>query len=161
MKYRSILPIVSAALLAAGCKPTSDTEPSSPLSTNAPDSTRLEQMKKETKDTVLATRDYAYAQKAEFAEKIRGELADLNQKIDDLSAKIENSTADTRAEAKEKLAAMREKANHLNEQLDQVKDSTETKWEETKAGIQKGWNELKDSVDQSRQWLADKIAPGK
>ena len=64
-----------------------------------------------------------------------------------------------KAEAKPKLQALREQTAKLNKQLDEAKNATESTWNDVKAGVKKGWGELKDGFQQARQWVSEKIAP--
>jgi phage host-nuclease inhibitor protein Gam len=155
MKHKQVLiTVCSAVVLIAGCKPTDENQPQVGDSAAA----QYDRVKKETREAAQSAKDYAYAQKAEFVEKMKADLADLNKEMDRLAAKVENSSAATKDEAKAKLEALREKTEHLNKKLDSVKDATESTWDEVRAGFKKGYDEVKDSFNQARQWLSDKIA---
>jgi len=104
-------------------------------------------------------KDYTYAQKSAFVAKMQTELAALNRDLDQLSAKVEKSSAAGKAEAKPKLQALRDQADKLNQQLDKAKSATESSWDDVKAGSKKAYNELADGFQQARQWVSDKIAP--
>jgi chromosome segregation ATPase len=156
--YRNILtfvPVIALAV-AAGCKPEYDRTVDA--STNRNPAT-LSQVKEETREAIDATKDYAYAQKTEYAAKIRAELAELNKELDQLGAKIDSSSTTAKEEAKAKLQVVREKVASLNEKLEGVQGATESTWEEVKAGLKKGYEEVKESFRQARQWLSEKIAP--
>ena len=90
---------------------------------------------------------------------MKNELAQMNQEMDRLAAKVENSSTATKDEAKARLQALREKSSDLNKKLDRVKESSESTWEDVKAGAKKGYDDVKDSFNQARQWLSDKLAP--
>jgi methyl-accepting chemotaxis protein len=122
-------------------------------------SQRIDKVKTETKAASQKMKDYPFAQKAEFAAKMQGQLDALNKDLDQLSAKIESSSGAVKAEAKPKLQALRDQAAQLTRQLDGVKDATESTWDSVKAASQKAFDSLKDGFQQSRQWLSDKIAP--
>lgn len=147
----------AAFTVTVGCQKESDTPPVPEASRDL--SAQRDKMKQETKEAIDATKDYAYAQKAEYAAKIRAEMADLNKELDQLSTKIESSSASAKAEAQVKLQALREKMTRLNDKLDGVQGATESTWEEVKAGVKSGYEEVKDSFKQARQWLSEKIAP--
>lgn len=153
-----VLCLFSAAafVVTVGCKKESDV-PSVEPARDA--SVQLDRMKEETKEAVGAAKDYAYAQKAEYAAKIRAEMAELNKDLDALSAKVESSSATAKAEAKAKLQDVREKVSRLGDKLDNVQNATESTWEDVKAGVKKGYDEVKDSFNDFRSWLSDKIAP--
>jgi hypothetical protein len=44
-------------------------------------------------------------------------------------------------------------------QLDLAESATESSWEDVKGSFKKSLDDLKDSIDKTRQWLSDKIAP--
>lgn len=113
----------------------------------------------EAKEAARDMKDYAYAQKVEFSAKMQGQLDSLNKELDQLSAKIENSSEAVKAEAKPKLQALRDQAALLTKQLDAVKDSNESTWDSVKTTSQKALDSFKDGFQQSRQWLSDKIEP--
>jgi ElaB/YqjD/DUF883 family membrane-anchored ribosome-binding protein len=104
-------------------------------------------------------KDYTYAQKAEFTQKMQGQLAKINKDLEQLAASIEKSSDTAKAEAKPKLQALREKADLLGKQLDGAKNATESTWDSVKEGSKKAFDELRDGFNQARQWVSDKIAP--
>ena len=122
-------------------------------------SQQLEAVQAKTKEAGQDLKDYSYAQKTEFVAKRESQLNEINRDLDQLSAKIEKSSATAQAEAKPKLQALREKTAQLSKQLDEVKNASESTWDNVKAGSAKAYDELKESFQQARQWLSDKIAP--
>lgn len=144
--------LLCAAVLAVGCKPASE-------SRDAATATQFDKVKQETKDATQDAKDYAYAQKSEYVEKMQTQLADINRDLDQLSAKIEKSSDAAKAEAKPKLQALRDQTAKLTKQLDEAKNATESTWNDVTAGFKKGYGELKDGFQQARQWVSDKIAP--
>jgi capsule polysaccharide export protein KpsE/RkpR len=120
---------------------------------------QLDQVKTATKEAAQDMKDYTFARKAEFTEKMQSQLSEINRDLDQLSAKIEKSSAAAKAEANPKLQALREQTAKLNKQLEQAKNATESTWDSVKAGFTKGYSELKDGFQQARQWASEKIAP--
>ena len=97
MKHTAtIITVLSAIALTVGC----NQEPTA--------SEQLEKAKAEAKEAAQDMKDYAFAQKAEFVQKMEGQLNSLNQDLDKLSAKIESSSDAVKAEAKPKLQALRD-----------------------------------------------------
>jgi methyl-accepting chemotaxis protein len=142
-----IVTFFSVAAFAVGCKKEETT------------SQQLDRVKTETKEAARDMKDYTFAQKAEFTENMKDQLAEINRELDQISAKIEKSSAPVKAEAKPKLQALREQTARLNRQLDEATNATESSWNDVKTGFRKGYNELKDGFQQARQWVSDKIAP--
>jgi len=104
-------------------------------------------------------RDDAYAQRAEFVERMEKELVGIQHELDKLAAKVERVGGAAKAEAKTRLETVREKWAQAKKQLDQAKSATESTWDDVKGGFKKAEVELKGSVEKTRQWLSDKIAP--
>ena len=142
-----VLTFCSAVVLTVGCG-------KEPTTTQ-----QLDKIETETKQTARDMKDYTYAQKTEFVEKMRLQLAELNRDLDQLSAKIEKGGEAARAEAKPKLQALREQAAKFNASLDDAKNATDSTWDSVKAGSRKAYGDLKDGFNQARQWVSDKIAP--
>ena len=158
MKHKHLLITflaASAFAFAVGCKPS---EPSTAKNRNATEN-QSDKVQMKTTESAQDMKDYAYAQKAEFVEKIQGQLAEINRDLDQLSAKIDKANAAAKTEAKPKLQVLRDQADKLNQQLDKAKNATESTWDDIKAGSKKAYNDLKDGFQQARQWVSDKIAP--
>src|SRR4029077_19650928 len=152
MKHHTLdITFVSVAAFAVGCKHSEEKA----AAANRDTALQIDKVKAETKEAAQEMKDYAFAQKAEFTEKMQGQLAEINRDLDQLSAKIEKSSDQAKAEAKPKLQALREKADQLNKQLDAAKSATESTWDDVKAGFKKGYSELKDGFQQARQWVSD------
>ena len=150
MKQLKVLLISFVAFaLVAGCKPSNE-------KTTAE---QMDKVKTETKEASQNMKDYAFAQKAEFTEKMKVQLTGINKDMDVLEAKIEKASDAVKAEAKPKLQALRDQAAQLNTQLEEVKNASESTWDTVKASSKKTYESLKEGFQQSRQWLSDKIAP--
>jgi len=157
MKH-SQLAVVFLAItaFAVGCKPSTEQSAAESQKTT---SQQLDKVKQDTKEAAQEMKDYSYAQKAEFVTSMEAELAAINRELDQLAVRIEKSNAAAKAEATPKLQALRAQTAGLNTQLDAVKNATESTWDDVKAGVKKGYAELKDGFQQTRQWVSDKIAP--
>jgi DNA repair exonuclease SbcCD ATPase subunit len=142
-----VITFLSIAAFAVGCNKEQTT------------SQQIEKVKTETKQAAQEMKDYTFAQKAEFVEKMQGQLAELNKDLDQLSAKIDSSSDTVKAEAKPKLQALRDQAAQLNKQLDEARNATESTWDSVKNGFKKAYEATKDGINQARQWVSDKIAP--
>jgi hypothetical protein len=122
-------------------------------------SQQIDNAQAKTKQAAQDMKDYTFAQKAEFVEKMQTELAALNADLDQLVAKVEKSNDAVKAEAKPKLQALRDQTAQLNKQLDDVKNATESTWESVKKGFKSAYQSSKEGFQQARQWVSDKIAP--
>jgi hypothetical protein len=148
MKSKTLaITLLSIAAFAVGCDKGQTT------------SQQIDKVQAETKDAAQDMKDYTFAQKAEFTQKMQSQLADLNQDINQLAAKIDSSSDAIKAEAKPKLQALRDQAAQLNKQLEDAGNATESTWDSVKSATRKAYDALKDGFQQSRQWVSDKIAP--
>ena len=157
MKHNKlVITFLATAAFAVGCKPSAE---QTAAENRAATEQQIEKVKKETKEAAQEMKDYAYAQKAAFVEKMQGQLAEINRDLDQLSARVEKSSEKAKTEARPKLQALREQAARLEKQLDLAKNATEFTWDDVKAGVKKAYGEFKDRFQQARQWVSDKIAP--
>ena len=148
MKHDSlILALLSFAAFAVGCNKEATT------------SEQLDKVQAKTAETAQEIKDYPYAQKSQFVEKMQGQLASLNTDLDQLSAKIEKSSEASKAEAKPKLQALRDQTAQLNKQLEEVKNASESTWDSVKSGFNKAYESSKNGFQEARQWVSEKIAP--
>lgn len=141
-----IITLVSATAIAVGCNK---------------DQTANQQLDKaqaEAKQAAEDMKDYTYAQKSAFVEKMQLQLAALNRDLDELSAKVDKSSDAVKAEAKPKLQALRDQTAQLNKQLSDVKNATESTWDSVKDGFRKAYESSKVGFEQARQWVSEKIS---
>jgi predicted nucleic acid-binding Zn-ribbon protein len=150
MKTRYLAIMLSASIVIfAGCKRSDEKATAS----------QFDKVKDETKTAAEEIKNYTFAQKNEFVTKMQSQLARINRDLDELSVKVEKSSAAAKAEWQPKLQALRHQADKLRKQLDEAKGATESTWDEVKAGSKKAYGELKDGFQRARQWVSDKIAP--
>ncbi len=150
MKHmKQILLTLAVAAFAVGCRPSEEKSTAE----------QLNAIKTEAKEVAQDVKDYSFAQKAEFTEKMQSQLREINQDLDQLAAKIERSTDAAKAEAKPKLQKLRDQTEKLTKQLEEAKHASESTWDDVKAAFRKGYAELKDGFQQARQWVSDKISP--
>src|ERR1017187_2449441 len=91
-----VITILSIAAFAVGCNKEQTT------------SQQMDKVKTETKEATQDMKDYTFAQKAEFVEKMQGQLAEINRDLDQLAAKIDSSSDTVKAEAKEATQDMKD-----------------------------------------------------
>lgn len=120
---------------------------------------KLGKAKVETKEAFQAIEDYSYARKAEFVTNMNKELVELQEELDHLATKVENSSGEAKADAKARIEAVRGKWAQTKQQLNQAENATESAWGDVKKGFKETYAGLKDSIETTRHWLSDKIAP--
>jgi hypothetical protein len=122
-------------------------------------SAQLAKAKAETKQAAQSMADYAYTRKAEFVATMNSEMVALQENLDRLSAKVESSAGAARVEATTKLETVREKFSQTKKALAQTEIATESTWNGATGVVRQSYASLKDSIDDTRRWLSDKIAP--
>lgn len=149
---------VLVTLLLIGCTSTNG-ESAALAKLHANAETQANKAKMEVQVADQASRDYSYAQRAQFVDKTKRDLDALQNELERLTAKVEKLDGAARADAKSKLAAVQDKWTEAKKQLDRAESATESGWDEVQGGFKKAYHELKESFDTMRQWLSDKIAP--
>jgi DNA anti-recombination protein RmuC len=141
------LMLTAAVLIATGCDKKRTT------------SEKLDNVEAKTAEVAQDIKDYTFAERDEFVRKERAVLADINRDLDELAARVEESTAAVKAEAQPRIEALRERTARLNKQLDDASNTTESGWEKFKAEVREAQAKSKEEFNKARQWLSDKIAP--
>ena len=148
MKNKTLaITLLSVAGFAVGCNKEQST------------AEQIDKVQEKTAAAAQDMKDYTYAQKAQFVEKMQGQLADLNRDLDQLSAKVDKSSDTIKAEAKPKLQALRDQSAQLNKQLDAARNATESTWDSVKSGFKKAYDSSVEGFQQARLWVSEKIAP--
>jgi predicted nucleic acid-binding protein len=153
-----VLTTLLAAGIAVGCASTDATSGGGP-SPRGSAAAQVEKAKTETKKAAQAMEHYVYAQKAEFVDLMKKDLAGIQEELDRLAAKVDGSSGAAKADAQTKLQALREKWFQTKQQLEQAESATESTWDDVMASFKTSYGELKASFDSTRQWLSDEIAP--
>jgi hypothetical protein len=147
-----------AAGLTAGCKSRDGTSAIAPKQGEIA-AAQLDKAKLETREAAQSMREYAYAEKTEFVNKMKKELVAIQGELDRLGAKVDGASGAAKADAKVKLATVREKWTQTKQRLDRAETATASNWDEVKNGFKQSYADLKNSFETTRQWLSDKIAP--
>ncbi|MGD0836750.1 MAG: hypothetical protein ABSB49_08930 [Polyangia bacterium] len=151
-------PFFFATVLAVGCKSPTD-KPPSETSQDSAAVLQLGKAKASTIEAAQAMEDYAYTRRAEFVAKMNKDMGGLQDDLNLLAAKADGAGDAAKAEAKARLAAARAKWAKTKQRLDQVENATESTWNDMRRGFKESYAGLKDSVDTTRQWFSDKLAP--
>jgi hypothetical protein len=108
------------------------------------------------KESLQSSANYTYDKKDAFVADAQADLAVLDQKIKNLSDKVAASGDSVKADAQAKLQDLQTQRTALDKKLDDVKNSTEATWGDTKTAFINSYNDTKSSLKQAWQWLKDK-----
>lgn len=147
-----------AAPLAIGCKSTSE-HPTLDTKQQESASVQLAKARADSKSAAQALAEYSYTRKAEFVATMNKELLILQDDLDRLSTRAGSPGRAAKVDAKAKLEGVREKLAQTKDLLAQVESATESTWNGATGGFRQAYASLHESVDETRSWLSDKIAP--
>jgi predicted nucleic acid-binding Zn-ribbon protein len=154
----TLISFLFAAVLTVACKSTTE-NPTPDVRPEGNASVQLAKAKADTKAAAQAMADYSYAKKAELVATMNRDLAVLQQDVDNLSARIESSSDAAKASARTKLEAVRDKLAQTKTLLAQAESATESTWNGAAGGLRQAYLGLNQSVEETRRWLSEKIAP--
>lgn len=150
---------VAVIATALGCSSRKDEGPAAEPEQPRSAAEQREKAGVEAQEAEQAMRDYAYAQKAELIADMKEKLAEIEQELDRLSAKVDQSSDAAKADAKLKLDVVREKWVQAKRRLEEAESATETTWDDVKVSVRRSYGEMKESFDETRQWVSDEIEP--
>lgn len=100
--------------------------------------------------------NYTFAQKAEFIDKMKKELLEIQKELDLFSAKVEGSKAPLKMDRNSSIDATRVKLAGTKRQLDRTENAGESDWYNANKNFRTLYVELKNSVDKTRQQMNDR-----
>jgi hypothetical protein len=109
------------------------------------------------KDSMQSATDYTYDKKDAFVANASTNLDALDQKIKELSDKAAMASDSVKSNAQIKLQGLQDQRAELGKKLDEVKNASETNWNEVKVGFEDSYDDVKASLKQAWQWLSDKL----
>ena len=100
---------------------------------------------------------YTFAQKDDFTKKMKNNLILVNNKLDNLGNKFKKLNGQDQIDANQKIQGLRLMADQLKKQIEKINSANESNWDNTKADVNKAFNELQDNINQANSWLGDKL----
>lgn len=86
-------------------------------------------------------------QKEAYQGKMEAQLQEWGAKIDALTAKAEQASADAKAKYQEQIQTLQTKREAAQTKLNELKNASGDAWEDMKTGIESAWSDLKQTVD--------------
>lgn len=148
--------VLPAALItfASGCNPSGDREA---VSSEKAIDKQIEEVQASASDAADELSAYTYEQKQAFVSTMEAQLEEMENSLEEISESIANSSRAVKAEAEPKLTALKVKMEVLENQLESVKASGSSTWDTVKRSTGETYDDLKDSFNDLRQWLSDKL----
>ena len=101
-----------------------------------------EDVKEKTMEAYDATKAYTQEQMKAFHEQMKTRLAEYNDDIDKLQAKMEELGGDARAKAEQQMTELRQKRDDVSNKLQELGSSSGNAWEQLKSGIDAAMEDL-------------------
>jgi chromosome segregation ATPase len=148
---------LTALGLVTGCGPVPDSPPAPEAVRDVP--TQGTQQVDRAYQNQVQTVTTSVVQRTEFVSQLRQDLTRLNAEIDTLATRAAASGDAIKTEFEAKLSEARAKVSRIGERLEQVPGATESSWLEVRESLGNAYDEAKESVNQARTWLSEKIKP--
>jgi uncharacterized lipoprotein YajG len=142
MKISYLLMAVAGSLVLAGCQ---RAENSSATQTEQTGTTQS--LGSAINETVQKTKDLAAEKRDEFVQSADKRLQDLNAKIEELDKKAASYQGDAKVQADKALAKLRAERDVVQKKFNDLKNSTQEAWEQTKTAFNAAWNEVEKGYD--------------
>jgi len=108
---------------------------------------------KEARETVEATAQYTMQQKEAFQRKAQEELEAIQKQMVVLQGKADQASTSARTEWQKSIHELEAKKTAARKQLDELKSTTDAKWNEMKAGVHTAIEEMNQSYQRLRSKL--------
>jgi uncharacterized phage infection (PIP) family protein YhgE len=89
-----------------------------------------------------ATKAYTQEQMQAFQEQMKTKLAEYNDDIDKLQAKVEALGGDAKAKAEQQMTELRQKRDDASKKLQELSSSSGNAWKQLKSGIEAALDDL-------------------
>jgi hypothetical protein len=100
--------------------------------------------------------NYTYDKKEVFNDDASSDLAELDKNIKDLSEKAASASDTVKTNAQVKIQKLSDERVALAKKLEALKNANESNWNDLKSDFQKSEYEMKTSLKETWQWLAEK-----
>jgi hypothetical protein len=98
-------------------------------------------------DTAPVARDYSYAERQQFAQSIRGQLAELDSRIAELSKEAKSKGGAVSDKALERIRAARKTADR---NLSKISSVSADKWEQVKLSTNRSVEAINDQIESAQ-----------
>ncbi len=147
--------VLLAGGISAGC-PSNDERP---IQEETDEPASAVQTREGVEEMPRRVRDYSYAQKDQFVVDMNEELAAIQARLERLSNDVSTWRRDAKADAARNLESTHERWARAKLRLDAAKTADETTWDDVKSNFADAYESLEESVEDSRRWVSEEIAP--
>lgn len=89
--------------------------------------------------------DYTYEERDQFEQEFTQAKNNLDQRIDELETKVENTSGETKQEYQEQLQNLKEQRTELDSEWEKFQTTTAENWDDFKSGVRSAWTDIEDA----------------
>jgi uncharacterized protein YdcH (DUF465 family) len=141
-RFLNVVTVIGTVAL-LGCRESERNGDSSLPPTNV----SAQEIKREVREAVEATKAYAAGSKDQFVASMKLKLQEWDRKIDELGKSIETLEAGAKAEGSKALDGLREQRAQLGQKLEELKTSGQEFGQDVKAGLETAAAELEKAYE--------------
>lgn len=97
--------------------------------------TSAQDVKKETREALEATKEFTLQQKEDFQKKIQAELDRMQKQIDHLRAKADHAKTEAQADLDKAIAELQKRKDAAGKKLQELESASEKAWGNLKSGL--------------------------
>lgn len=156
MHFRgSLLALVSALAIAAVASLSIAAISSAGTASSAGEDTRAAAVQEEMAEAIEAVQAYSAAQREQAVDEANEALAELDNYIENLEARLarqwDQMSVAARERAQDLLARLKVQRAELAETLKELQASSSNAWEEIKQGVVKSYQAIRDALDEATE----------
>ena len=107
--------------------------------------TSAQDVKKETREALEATKEFTLQQKEDFQKKIQAELDRMQKQIDRLRAKADDAKTEAQADLNKAIAELQKRKDAAGKKLQELESASEHAWGNLKSGLNTAMEDLEKS----------------
>ena len=110
-----------------------------------------EDIKKEAKELVEATKSYTMEQKKAYEEELATKLDEYGQKIEALKAQLMTMQGEAQQDMQEKIDSLHAKVEDMKSKALELQNASDAAWDDLKAGLDKAEDDLEEAFTTAMQ----------
>lgn len=84
--------------------------------------------------------------KEAYERKMRAQLDEWDAEISKLKARADKAQADAQLEYYKQIEDLRERQRRANEKLDELRQASDTAWQDLRAGVESAWDSMAEAM---------------
>ncbi len=85
-----------------------------------------------------------------YTQKLKAKIDEWNAELDRLAAKADQADGEIKVRYYKQMEELRKKRNDVEQKVQELKDSTESVWDDMKQGVENSWATWKESFTRAK-----------